>query len=84
MHPFYYIDYCLAQSAAFMLYNIMRENYEAGWEKYIALVNKGAELTYTQLLAEMGLDSPFEEGALRRIVGPSYMELLKRNAQLVP
>lgn len=84
MHPFYYIDYCLAQSAAFMLYNIMRENYEAGWEKYITLVNKGAELTYTQLLAEMGLDSPFEEGALRRIVGPSYMELLKRNAQLVP
>ena len=84
MHPFYYIDYCLAQSAAFMLYNIMRENYEAGWEKYIALVNKGAELTYTQLLAEMGLDSPFEEGALRRIVGPSYMELLKRNAQPVP
>ena len=84
MHPFYYIDYCLAQSAAFMLYNIMRENYEAGWEKYIALVNKGAELTYTQLLAEMGLDSPFEEGALRRIVGPSYMELLKRNAQLAP
>lgn len=84
MHPFYYIDYCLAQSAAFMLYNIMQENYEAGWEKYIALVNKGAELTYTQLLAEMGLDSPFEEGALRRIVGPSYMELLKRNAQLAP
>lgn len=84
MHPFYYIDYCLAQSAAFMLYNTMRENYEAGWEKYIALVNKGAELTYTQLLAEMGLDSPFEEGALRRIVGPSYMELLKRNAQLAP
>lgn len=84
MHPFYYIDYCLAQSVAFMLYNIMRENYEAGWEKYIALVNKGAELTYTQLLAEMGLDSPFEEGALRRIVGPSYMELLKRNAQLAP
>ena len=84
MHPFYYIDYCLAQSAAFMLYNIMRENYEVGWEKYIALVNKGAELTYTQLLAEMGLDSPFEEGALRRIVGPSYMELLKRNAQLAP
>ena len=84
MHPIYYIDYCLAQSAAFMLYNIMRENYEAGWEKYIALVNKGAELTYTQLLAEMGLDSPFEEGALRRIVGPSYMELLKRNAQLAP
>lgn len=84
MHPFYYIDYCLAQSAAFMLYNIMRENYEAGWEKYIALVNKGAELTYTQLLAEMGLDSPFKEGALKRIVGPSYMELLKRNAQLAP
>lgn len=84
MHPFYYIDYCLAQSAAFMLYNIMRENYDKGWEKYIALVNKGAELTYTQLLEEMGLDSPFKEGALKRIVGPSYMELLKRNLQLIP
>ena len=48
------------------------------------LVQKGAQFTYPQLLEEMGLDSPFKEGALRQIVGPSYMELLRRNAQLIP
>ncbi len=84
MHPFYYIDYCLAQSAAFMLLNIMREDYNAGLETYMKLVQKGAQFTYPQLLEEMGLDSPFKEGALRQIVGPSYMELLRRNAQLIP
>ena len=82
IHPFYYIDYCLAQSAAFMLLNIMREDAQKGWDKYLELLKKGAQLTYTRLLEEMGLDSPFKEGALRRIVGPSYMELLRRNAQL--
>ena len=65
-----------------MLLNIMREDAQKGWDKYLELLKKGAQLTYTRLLEEMGLDSPFKEGALRQIVGPSYMELLRRNAQL--
>lgn len=82
MNPFYYIDYCLAQCAAFMLLNIMRADYEQGWEKYLSIVKKGASLTYNELLEEHEMESPFNDGALRRIVGPIYMSLVKKNSEL--
>lgn len=82
MNPFYYIDYCLAQCAAFMLLNTMRAHYEQGWEKYLSIVQKGASLTYNELLKEHDMESPFDDGALRRTVAPLYMSLVKKNFEL--
>lgn len=38
--PFYYIDYCLAQTCALQFRNLMSEDYKAAWEKYLSFSKK--------------------------------------------
>ena len=63
--PFYYIDYCLAQTAAFNFLLDSRENYAAAFEKYLNFSRQGGEKVWTDLLAEAGFVSPFTPGALK-------------------
>ena len=65
--PFYYIDYCLAQSAAFLFLLASRENYADAFARYLRLSRHGGELVWTDLLAEAGLPNPFEPGALKTL-----------------
>lgn len=62
--PFYYIDYCLAQTAAFQFLLAAREDYDGAFARYLRLSKQGGEKVWTQLLAEAGFRSPFEPGAL--------------------
>ncbi len=63
--PFYYIDYVLAQTAAFQFLLASRRDYDDAFKRYVALSRKGGSEVFTDLLAEAGLRSPFEPGALK-------------------
>ncbi len=63
--PFYYIDYVLAQTAAFQFLLASRKDYDDAFRRYVNLSRQGGSKVFTDLLAEAGLKSPFEPGALR-------------------
>ncbi len=65
--PFYYIDYCLAQTAAFQFLLKSREDYADAFARYLRFSRHGGELVWTDLLAEAGLPNPFEPGALKTL-----------------
>ncbi len=67
-YPFYYIDYCLAQTCAFEYKVMMDEDYEKAWQSYLKLCRLSASGFYTDMLKEVGLESPFEDGCLENIV----------------
>ena len=63
--PFYYIDYCLAQTAAFSFLLASQEDYDDAFRRYIRLSKAGGETLWTGLLTQAGLPSPFTPGALK-------------------
>lgn len=65
--PFYYIDYCLAQTAALQFLLAARKDYDDAFSRYVRLLSQGGEKVFTDLLKEAGLKSPFEEGALKEV-----------------
>ena len=65
-NPFYYIDYCLAQSVAVQFYLKSREDYDAAFAAYLDFVKKGASEEFPALVRAAGLNSPFSEGALKK------------------
>ena len=67
--PFYYIDYCLAQTAAFCFLLASRDNYEDAFARYLRLSRQGGEKVWTDLLEEAGFPSPFTPGALKTLAG---------------
>ena len=62
--PFYYIDYCLAQTAAFQFLLASLKDYDDAFARYIRLSKQGGEKVWTDLLEEAGFPSPFQPGAL--------------------
>lgn len=66
--PFYYIDYCLAQICAMQFKVKMDENFEQAWAAYLKLCKLSASDFFTNMLKEVGLDCPFEEGCVKNIV----------------
>ena len=77
-NPFYYIDYCLAQTVALEFWAIMQRSHSDAWERYMKLVRKAGTQTFTELAETAGLDSPFDEEALRE-VADSAVKWLERN-----
>lgn len=63
--PFYYIDYCLAQTMALRFFMMMSENREQAWEKYMYFVNHSGEQKFTDLIENTNMVSPFTEGSLK-------------------
>ncbi|MBE6048934.1 MAG: M3 family oligoendopeptidase [Clostridium sp.] len=66
--PFYYIDYCLAQTCALQFKIRMEENYEDAWNKYLAFAKESAKDSFQNMLNNVGLKSPFEEGYMEELV----------------
>lgn len=66
-NPFYYIDYCLAQTAALEFWVIMQSSHEEAWQRYMSLVRKAGTQTFTELIETAGLKSPFDEKALKEV-----------------
>lgn len=67
MNPFYYIDYCLAQTVALQFWARIQEDRDAAWQKYMAYTSQGGSRVFTELLKNAGLDSPFDESCLQRV-----------------
>lgn len=67
-YPFYYIDYCLAQTCALQYKAKMDENYQEAWKSYLKLCELSASDFYTNMLKEVGLRSPFEDECMQNIV----------------
>ncbi|MEG0806610.1 MAG: M3 family oligoendopeptidase [Lachnospiraceae bacterium] len=66
--PFYYIDYCLATIGAMQFKIKMDENYEMAWKDYYKFAKMGASGFYTDMIKEVGLQSPFEDGCVKEVV----------------
>ena len=80
--PFYYIDYCLAQTAAFGFLLASLEDYDGAYARYIRLMRQGGETYYDQLLREAEIPSPFQDGALRDLARRVEKTLQDIQAQL--
>ena len=65
--PFYYIDYCLAQTVALDFWARIQEDSKAAFETYLKYTKLGGTMFFTDLLKEAGLGDPFDEATLRRI-----------------
>lgn len=65
--PFYYIDYCLAQTVSLQFWAMIQEDPKNAWEHYMAYTKQGGSRVFTELLANAGLESPFEEACLRKV-----------------
>ena len=65
--PFYYIDYCLAQTVALEIWAMIRNDPENAWKHYMAYTEQGGSRTFTDLLKNAGLMTPFDETCLKGI-----------------
>lgn len=65
--PFYYIDYCLAQTVAIEFLDLLLVDYKSAFATYLAHASRTGNYTFVELLRLAGLKSPFEKGALSEI-----------------
>lgn len=65
--PFYYIDYCLAQTVALQFWALAQQDRGGAWERYMRLVRLGGALPFDGLVRAAGLSLPFEEDTLKSV-----------------
>jgi M3 family oligoendopeptidase len=65
--PFYYIDYCLAQTVAFQFWEAWLKCPADGWQRYLTLVDLAGTKSFPGLVQSAGLKSPFEPGCLKAL-----------------
>ena len=65
--PFYYIDYCLAQTVSLEFWAMIQEDVKNAWSHYMAYTVQGGSRTFTELLKNAGLESPFDENTLKKV-----------------
>lgn len=65
--PFYYIDYCLAQTVALEFWAMLQKDPAKAWARYMAYTKLGGSDVFTSLLKKAELQSPFEESCLRDV-----------------
>lgn len=66
--PFYYIDYVLASICAMQFKVQMDEDFKKAWENYLSLCKISAKDFYTNMIKQVGLNSPFEDGCISELV----------------
>lgn len=67
LYPFYYIDYCLAQTVALQFFAAHLADPKDAWVRYLALVEKGGTVDYAGLVKAAGFAVPFEDGSLKPV-----------------
>ena len=75
-YPFYYIDYCLAQTVSLEFWSMSQKDYADAWERYYKFVCEGGKKTFVGLCEAADIRIPFESGALKEIAGTA-VEYLK-------
>lgn len=74
--PFYYIDYCLAQTVALQFWEKIQKDPKNAWEHYMAYTKQGGSRVFTELLSHSGMESPFEESCLKGVCDTARQWLL--------
>ena len=69
LYPFYYIDYCMAQTVAFQFWMASLADRGDAWERYLRFVDAGGTKTFAGLVAEAGLKLPYDDGCIREVGG---------------
>ena len=77
--PFYYIDYCLAQTVAFEVWAESQHDYASAWARYLRFVEQGGKQTFVELCETADLATPFEDGCLKNITD-TVVEWLDKNS----
>ena len=65
--PFYYIDYCLAQTISLQFWARIQKDQADAWKHYMTYTCLGGSKVFTELLADAELDSPFEDVCLKTV-----------------
>ena len=65
--PFYYIDYCLAQTVALEFWAMIQKDRENAWKHYMAYTKQGGSRTFVDLLKNADLVTPFDEACLKGV-----------------
>lgn len=65
--PFYYIDYCFAQTVSLQFWAMIQRDRADAWKHYMAYTVQGGSRTFTELLKHADLRAPFDEVCLRDV-----------------
>ncbi len=66
-HPFYIIEYALAQFVAYQFLFLKKENHENAIRKYIDFCKLGGNYTFSESLKIAGLKNPFDEETVKEM-----------------
>ncbi len=80
LHPFYYIDYTLAQACALQFWVESESDYDGVLAAYAALCRRGGEASFGALAESAGLISPFAPGCLEQVAQAARSRLLGGNS----
>ncbi|MFI3168700.1 MAG: M3 family oligoendopeptidase [Faecalibacterium sp.] len=65
--PFYYIDYCLAQTVALQFFAAHLANEQDAWVRFLALTRRAGLDSYEGLVRAAGLEVPFADGSIKAV-----------------
>jgi len=66
--PFYYIDYTLAEICALQFWSRCARDRREAWDDYVTLCKAGGSKPFLSLVQLAGLESPFKENIVPRVV----------------
>ena len=75
--PFYYIDYCLAQTVSLEFWAMIQKDPDNAWKHYMAYTKQGGSRTFVDLLKHADLKTPFDEDCLREVSETATAWLLR-------
>ncbi|MCR4950867.1 MAG: M3 family oligoendopeptidase [Solobacterium sp.] len=70
--PFYYIDYCLAQTVSLEFWAMIQEDMKNAWDHYMRYTLQGGSKVFTELLKNADLESPFDENTLKGVCAKAH------------
>ena len=67
LSPFYYIDYCLAQTCALQFWQLAQRDRDTAMAAYRRICDVGGSKPFSGIVAEAGLKSPFSDGTIAEL-----------------
>ena len=65
--PFYYLDYCMAQTVAFQFWLASLKDREDAWARYLRFVDAGGTMSFAELVTAAGLKVPYAPDCVKEI-----------------
>ena len=80
--PFYYIDYCLAQTVALQFWVRMQQDRGDAWARYMDLMRLAGTQPFRALVQAAGLEVPFVQSALAQVASAAraYLDAFPKDA----